>query len=225
MPLLMQSLLNDPDPWKAPDPLPGPIETERLVLRAYEHGDAAALLEALDSDRNALLPWIVWVRTDNRTLAECHYSIEMFRRAAEAPGCTDFTMGIFDRVTGAVVGGTGLHRIRAGQRDAEIGYWVRSDRRGQGIATEATAALLTAGFAPQAAGGWGFRRITILCAAENLASAAVPGKLGMRLEVRARKERYMDGVGYYDLLGFALLADEWDPAARRARPGIGAGLG
>lgn len=221
MPITMQSFLNDPDPWRAPDPLPGPIETERLVLRLYEHGDAAALLEALDSDRNGLLPWIVWVRTDNRTIAECHYSIELFRRAVQEPGCNTFTMGIFDRATGRLVGGTGLHRIQPGSRVAEIGYWVRSDRRGQGIATEATAALITAGFAPQAEGGWGFRRITILCAAQNLASAAVPRKLGLRLELRARQERYLDGVGYHDLLGFALLAEEWDRAAGRALPGIG----
>jgi RimJ/RimL family protein N-acetyltransferase len=223
VPITTESLLNDPDPWTVPDPLPGPIETERLVLRFYEHGDARSMLEALDVDRGALLPWIAWVRTENRTLAECHYTIERFRRRREERDCKDFVMGIFDRATGALVGGTGLQHIHPGLRGAEIGYWIRSDRHGEGLATEAAGALITAAVAPQAEGGWGLRRIAAFCGAENAASAAVLRKLGLRLELRARKERWVDGLGYFDTLGFAVLAEEWDAARRRAKPGIGWG--
>lgn len=220
VPITTESLLNDPDPWTAPAPLPGPIETERLVLRFHRHGDAASMLEAIESDRDGLLPWIVWVRTENRTVPECHYTIERFRRQREERDCTNFPMGIFDRATGAVIGGTGLQNIRPGLRDAEIGYWLRSDRHGKGLATEAAGALITAALTPQAAGGWGFRRVVALCGAQNVASAAVLRKLGLRLELRGRKERWVDGLGYFDTLGFAVLAEEWDASQRRAKPGI-----
>jgi RimJ/RimL family protein N-acetyltransferase len=221
VPITTESLLNDPNPWTAPAPLPGPIETERLVLRFHEHGDAASMLDALDLDRDALLPWIVWVRTENRTVAECHYTIERFRRQREDRACTNFTMGIFDRATGALVGGTGLQNIRPGQRDAEVGYWIRSDRHGKGLATEATGALITAAVRPQAEGGWGFRRIVAACGAQNVASAAVLHKLGLRLELRGRQEQWVDGLGYFDTLRFAVLAEEWDAGRRCAKAGIG----
>lgn len=49
---------------------------------------------------------------------------------------------IVDRVSDEVIGGCGLMR-RRGPGAIEIGYWIRSDRAGDGLATE-TARLLTA---------------------------------------------------------------------------------
>ena len=71
-----------------------------------------------------------------------------------------------------VIGGTGLHP-RIGPGALEIGYWVRADRVRRGVAT-ATARLLTIA----ALGLDGIDRVEIHHDRANLASAAVPRRLG-----------------------------------------------
>jgi len=79
---------------------------------------------------------------------------------------------MFDPDDGTVVGAIGAHgRIGAGAR--EIGYWVRANRINRGYATEAAAALVKVAFEIEK-----LVRIEIHCDPKNLASAAVPRKLG-----------------------------------------------
>lgn len=221
-------LLSDPNPWVAPQPLPAPITTERLIVRLYQRGDGPALFESVVNERDALLPWIPWALTDHHDESDSIYFVERCRRAVENPGCLDFPMGIFDRQTGVLVGGTGLHRIRPQTREGEVGYWVRKSRQGQGLCTEATGALISQALTAADQGGWGFRRIVVYNAAGNLASRRVCEKLGLRLEARMKGRDFLGtrgphgGVlGYQDVLGFAVLADEWDYAQRRAKAHIG----
>ena len=76
----------------------------------------------------------------------------------------------------ALVGFCGLHdRIGAG--GLEIGYWVRSDCTGRGVATSAASALTAS-----ALGLDGVSRVEIHCDAANVRSAAIPPKLGFRLD-------------------------------------------
>ena len=205
-------------PWKAPPRLPLPIVTERLVLRMLAPGDAPSLWSAIECDRPVLQRWLPWPETQNRTAEGTLATIRMFLGKAHGPGTPDYVIGITDRVTGAVVGGTGLHRINPADHTADVGYWIRPDMHGRGLCPEAVAALLSSVFTAQADGGWGFRRATVYCDRRNAASASVPRKLGMRLE---REERAVSKLGedgaWSDVLGFALLADEWDCAAHRVR--------
>jgi RimJ/RimL family protein N-acetyltransferase len=211
-----------PAPWRAPDPLPGSFDTARLRLRFWRPDDAAAMLEAIDVDRGSLLPWLPWARVDNRTVEDCAAAIERQRGKRERtdPPADDFTIAMFDRATGAVVGGTGLHRVNHGAHEAEIGYWVRADRRCEGLCAEAVSGLITWAFSPPSAGGWGLRRVHIRCAGGNEASQRVAMKLGLRLEGRLRLDRWVDGRGWDDTLVWGVLEEEWD-GARRAPPGPG----
>lgn len=193
-----------PARWEIPQPLPSNLQTPRMNIRWWVADDAPAMLAAINADRTAMKPWLDWADTDNRTLAECHYNIERYRRTREKGDSLDFALGLFDRKTGDPVGGTGYHRIDADTHQAEIGYWIRADRQRTGLATEATAAMITWGFQV-----WGFRRIEIRCAADNTASRRVPEKLGLRCEMHLKQHRWVEGVGYTDTLGFAALAEEW----------------
>ncbi|MEX2217902.1 MAG: GNAT family protein [Phycisphaerales bacterium] len=208
-----------PAPWTPPTPLPGPVHSPRVTLRFWEAADAPSMLAAIEASRSTLLPWMPWALADNRTVEECIYNIERFRRAREAPACDSYVLGIFDRRTNEAIGGTGLHRINHSAQQAEIGYWVRADRRRRGLCTEAVAHLLSAALAPQAAGGWGFRRIEILCGGGNTPSARVPGKLGLRQEYSLKEARWVDGLGWQDTLGWGVLAGEWDGARHALRRG------
>ncbi|MBC7770946.1 MAG: GNAT family N-acetyltransferase [Pyrinomonadaceae bacterium] len=211
------TLIEPPPNWKAPSSLPSRFETPRLVLRAFEAGDAESLFHAVSDCRESMLPWMVWVKTEHRHLHETVYIIEKLRRACADPAASDFVIGIFDRATGEVLGGTGLHRLHVASHEGEIGYWVRGDRRGEGICTEATRGMISWGFMPQAQGGWGLRRIHIKCSERNLSSQAVPRKIGLREELRAKQERFVPGMGWVDTLGWGVLADEWDVGAMKMK--------
>ncbi|MDJ0975416.1 MAG: GNAT family protein [Planctomycetota bacterium] len=195
-----------PRPWRRPDPLPEPVATTpRLVVRAYLPNDDRALFEAIDASREALLPWLPWARDGNRTVEICRDLIHEFTRRSNQVEADDFVFGVFDRETGALVGGTGYHRIDPIGACAEVGYWVHADRRREGLCREATAALITTGFRD-----WGFRRIKLCCSKENRGSVAVIDRLALRLEAVERAERFVDGAGWQDSLTYAVLADEWN---------------
>jgi len=205
----METLGSRPSPWRVPSPLPDRFETKRIVLRYWQPEDAKAMLDAIGVDRASYLPWTPVFASDNRTVEECEKSVERFRSTREGDDPRDFVLGLFDRQSGEAVGGTGLHRIAPETLQAEVGYWIRSDRRRQGLCSEAVEGLIDWSFRPQSDGGWGFRRIEIVCAAGNLPSQTVPRKLGMRQEARLSKHRFVDGVGWDDTLVFAVLANEW----------------
>jgi RimJ/RimL family protein N-acetyltransferase len=79
----------------------------------------------------------------------------------------------------AVLGSTGLHwqhPDRYGGGAIEIGYWIHSDWCNRGLATRAAGALTTVAF-----GLTDVARVVIRCDESNLASAAVPRKLGFTL--------------------------------------------
>lgn len=204
-------------PWKAPRPLPHEVSTRRLTLRFWTADDAAGMLAALDAGRASFAPWLPWVEHDNRDLAQCIFQIERMRREAEAND-DNFVLGIFDRSTGEALGGTGLHRIDRDAHQGEIGYWVRPDRRGKGLCTEAVAHLISWAFMPQHEGGWGLERIEIFCAGGNTASRRVAEKLGLRQEVHRRRSRFVPGRGWDDTLGWGVLEREWDRQGHCLRP-------
>ena len=150
------------------------IVTPRLVLRCWDPRDAPLLKDAIDSSLDHLLPWMPWARHEPQTLAQKVELLREFRGQFDLGA--DSIYGIFDAGEERVLGGTGLHP-RIGPGGLEIGYWIRADAAGRGIATESTAALTRVAFELA-----GVERVEIHCAAENLASAAIPRKLAYRLQ-------------------------------------------
>ena len=89
---------------------------------------------------------------------------------------SDFAFLLLDAGETTVLGTMGLHR-RIGPRAIELGYWVHADHVGRGIATTAAAALTEAALAlPDV------DRVEIHCDEANVRSAAVPRRLGYRLD-------------------------------------------
>jgi RimJ/RimL family protein N-acetyltransferase len=185
------------------------------VIRRYEASDAETLFRAVDASRSALLPWIPWAADQHRTVDASLATIQRFDAARADPtnlefnATVGFVFGVFLRDSGALVGGTGFNRIDFPAHEAETGYWVHAEHQRRGIASAVLRAMLSWAFAPQDSGGWGFRRIRVFAAADNLASCAIPRKLGLREECRIVKHRWTDGLGWTDTLGWGVLADEW----------------
>jgi RimJ/RimL family protein N-acetyltransferase len=159
---------------------PHRIETERLVIRCWNVGDAALLKEAIDSSLDHLRPRMPWAQNEPEDL---NAKMERLRQwISEFDARHDFFYGIFSRDETRVIGGTGLH-TRQGPGTLEIGYWIRADSINKGFATETATALTRAAFETE-----GIRRVEIHCDVDNLASAAIPRKLGFTLETVIKKE-------------------------------------
>lgn len=86
---------------------------------------------------------------------------------------TSTPMVAVDAVTGELLGACGLLEMR--DRQAEIGYWVKREARGRGVATRAVLLVTQWGL-----GDLGLTLIELLADVRNLASQRVAEKAGYR---------------------------------------------
>jgi RimJ/RimL family protein N-acetyltransferase len=173
-----------------------------MVLRCYDPEDAPLLKEAIDSSLDHLRPWMPWARHEPQPLEQ---KIELLRtcRARFDLG-TDFAYGVFEPDESRQLGGAGLHP-RGGEGSLEIGYFIRADAVGRGLATEVAAVLTRVGFEK-----CGLVRVDIQVDPTNERSTRIPLKLGFVEEglLRRRLEPHEDGGQRRDSLMFTMLAEE-----------------
>lgn len=93
---------------------------------------------------------------------------------------------------------------RVGPGALEIGYWTSRQAVGQGIATEASCAMIRVGFELVGAG-----RLEIHCVPDNASSAAIPGKLGFTHEATLRNRAPDTEGNLHDLMIWTLFADDY----------------
>ena len=178
------------------------IETERLVIRCYEPEDAPLLKEAIDSSLDHLRPWMPWARNEPQTLDEKVELLRSFRAQFDAD--ENYPYGVFSADESRQLGGAGLHP-RGGEGSLEIGYFIRADSIGQGLATEVTAVLTRAGIEK-----CGLVRMDVQVEPENERSIRIPRKLGFTEEatLRRRLEPKEEGGPRRDAILFTMLAEE-----------------
>ncbi len=184
------------------------IVTDRLVLRCWEPRDAPLLKEAIDASLDELRRWMPWAKHEPQTVEEKVVLLRRFRGRFDLG--EDFTYGIFSRDEQEVLGGTGLHN-RIGGDAFELGYWIRTSRVGEGLATEAAAALTCVALEL-----CGVDRVEIRVEPTNAASRAIPRKLGFVEEARLRRRlRYPEPR---DVIVYTMFADDLasSPAADAA---------
>jgi RimJ/RimL family protein N-acetyltransferase len=172
---------------------PERVEEGRLVLRRMQAEDARTIALVVGESLDHLRPWMPWATkeaADERTQrARIGEADEMWESG------TDYIYAIFasdggsadggsgargssdrGRGDGPLVGTIGLHR-RPAENVIEIGYWIAvgQTRRGYGTAAARVATSLAVALP-------GIRRVEIQCDEANVASAAIPRKLGYRLD-------------------------------------------
>jgi ribosomal-protein-serine acetyltransferase len=139
------------------------------VLEPISATHADALFDATIASRGELLPWMPWAVSP---------SLEGGRlQAAEAESDwsagREFHFTLIERESGTVLGVAGLNAESEGAY--ELHYWIRTDRSGRGLTTEACRALIAfAGDLLHA------RRLTLWAGRDNAASRRVAEKLGFR---------------------------------------------
>jgi RimJ/RimL family protein N-acetyltransferase len=119
-----------------------------------------------------LKPWMPWAVEP--VLLEAQAAFIESETEAWATGTT-MNYGIF-AADGAFLGGVGMHD-RNGPGALEIGYWLDTRHSGKGVMTRVVEALGARLFELP-----GIERIEIHCDAANAPSAAVPKRLGYRLD-------------------------------------------
>jgi RimJ/RimL family protein N-acetyltransferase len=183
--------------------LPRDIELESLdgqfVLRPPELEDASVIYDATLVSLEDLTPWMDWCNPD--------YSIEITldwlrRLPLDWEEGINYQFGIFDNLNGQFVGSCGINHINRYYLLANLGYWIRSDRKGEGIATATAIRVAKFGFHELE-----LRRIEIVTGVENQASRRVAEKAGAMFEGLLRK-RLKLGDKNIDAAMYSLIPED-----------------
>jgi RimJ/RimL family protein N-acetyltransferase len=172
------------------------IAAERLVLREFSPDDAGLVASALaDGAPEALPPGAPaqpdgiagWLASGVHLMRESGAGVHLM---------------MLDRASGSITGGISLFHTDWEVRSAEIGYGVRSDRRGKGFATDALVALtrwaLTDG---------GMQRVWLTANTDNIASVRVAEKAGFLREGTLRRSG-LEEDGLHDQALFSRLDND-----------------
>ena len=183
------------------------IHTGRLVIRCWNPADAPLLSTAIAQSLEHLKVWLPWAREEPKDLQQRVGWLRQSR--GEFDLGQNFNYGIFNLDETQVLGAIGLHTDS--YDDAlEIGYWIGAHHINHGLATEAAAALTKVAFEVNQV-----MRVEIHCAPTNLASAAVPRKLGFTHEATLR-QREEDHEGCKrDSMVWSLFAEDY-PTSKAA---------
>ena len=181
--------------------MPPEVPTDRLWLRRFRSGDARPLSVAVGQSLPELSEWLPWAQ-GLYGLPEARRFIRISNRSWRRGRAFDFALSLREEPD-ELVGGVGIWHTNRVQRSGEVGYWVRSDLTGMGVATEAARALLPLGFQHMR-----LHRILMRIGVGNLSSRRVAEKLGFSYEGIAREEIMVRGK-WMDHEVFSLLEREW----------------
>lgn len=183
------------------------VETTRLVLRCWSPDDAPAVKRAEDESRQHLATFMLWAAKGPETLDDVVAKLRVFRSRFDTGA--DYMYGAFDRESGQIVGGCGLHP-RAGAGGTEIGYWVHPAWTRKGVATEVAAALTRIAFEVGR-----LRFVEIRCARSNETSAKIPRKLGFVHEATLRERIELPSGTFDDVFVFTMHARDYPSSAAK----------
>jgi RimJ/RimL family protein N-acetyltransferase len=144
------------------------LETERLILRPFEPGDAEEI-HVVYSDPST------FEYLGSEPSESIEDTREVLTRVRERLRERGLALGaVVERSSGRVIGDCGLQHLEGGPQ-VEVGYRMGREYRGRGYTTEAARAWLSHGLDTL-----GLERIVAVARPENVASTRVMEKAGMR---------------------------------------------
>ncbi len=168
-------------------------------IRRFRPGDVLLHFAATRESIDQLSSWMIW--------GHPNYSVEDSR--AFVCGCRakwqkgeEYNFAIIDTRDGSFMGSVGLRAIDRPHQFANLGYWVRTSRTGQGAAS--AAARLVARFGLNELG---LNRVELLVPMKNKASQGVAKAIGAQLEGVLRNRLVLNGEKH-DALLYSLVADD-----------------
>jgi RimJ/RimL family protein N-acetyltransferase len=169
-----------------------PLSDGPVTLRAWRRDDSDSIVECLDGDPEITI-WLDQVP-------------QPYTRAdalAYIGGLGESAFAVTDTETGRILGSVGVRFSDTGDV-GEIGYWMRSDARGQGLMTRALALIARWAFDEG-----GAARVQLRADVENVASRRVAEKAGFQLEGVLRSAHWNARLGRrQDWAMYSLLPGE-----------------
>jgi len=146
----------------------------RITLRTYKNHDAEELWRAISSSIKEMSPWLPFAH-EGYTVRETKEWLKHLPDAWRLG--ISYSFATCDAISGEMIGGCGINNLNPENYYANLGYWVRSDRAGQGVAPAAARLLAK----------WGFnvlklKRLEIVVAVENTRSLRAAEKAGAKRE-------------------------------------------
>lgn len=187
-----------------------------IALRPYRPEDAEPILAAVYESSDQVSPWLPALSTDMPLIEVTSY-IAIQNHLSENGEAYNFVIqdhgggknaggrnaGGGKNAEGQILGGVGLTQINQRHRFANLYYWVRTSRTGEGIASRAV--RLAARFAFVEAG---LARVEIVAAVENLPSQRVAEKAGAHREGVLRKRIALPGK-LHDAVIYSLIPEDF----------------
>jgi RimJ/RimL family protein N-acetyltransferase len=183
--------------------VPMPILTPRLVLRPPRAGDGGVVHAAKRESWPELREWMIWSWKPLEELTVDDDEAYCRKKQASFILREDLTLLLFNRETGAFLGGSGLHDCNWKSRIFTIGFWIRSSETGRGYATEVATALARYAFEALAAS-----KVSVFHAEGNSRSRRVIEKVGFEPEGVLRKQHPLPNNSLVDEHHYGLLSPE-----------------
>jgi RimJ/RimL family protein N-acetyltransferase len=180
-----------------------PVESRRLLLRRFDDRDLAAFLAYVNDPEVARYQsWESYTEQQARELIG-----QQKEREPGRPG-EWFSFAAELKETGALAGHVSLSVKAEDARQGEMGFTFAREHQGRGLAREAAGRVLDYAF-----GVMGLHRVVAVTDCENVRSAALLERLGMRREAHFVENVWFKGAWGSEYL-YAVLRREWE--SRRA---------
>ncbi len=141
-----------------------------IAIRTYRPNDVSSCFEAAResiAEVSRHLPWLHQAYSIEETRTWIEKTVpKLWEQQSE------YHFVITEVATGSVLGGCGLDQVNWVDQTANLGYWVRTSRTRQGVATAASKLLVRFGFEKLQ-----LKRIDVVTSIDNIASARVAEKL------------------------------------------------
>ena len=175
------------------------LETPRLILRPFQDADVETFA-AYRSDPE-VARYQSW--EPPFTLQHAAAFIDEMKHAQPGTIGAWYQFAVERKQPAGIIGDCVFHILRNDAHQAEIGFSFARQYQGQGYATEAVTRLLDYLF-----GELALHRVTAICGAENIASAKLLERVGMR-----REGHFVDNIFFKGVWGseysYAILNGEW----------------
>ena len=178
--------------------IPMELSDGTIAIRTYQSSDVHPCFEAARESIAEVSRHLPWLHPE--------YSIEETRTWIEktVPKLweqhSEYHFVITEVATGSVLGACGLDQVNWVDQTTNLGYWVRTSRTGQGVATAASKLLVRFGFEHLR-----LKRIDVVTSIDNIPSARVAEKLNPS-EKKSVKDSSSTEGGVSDTIVFSLFS-------------------